>query len=89
MKKYYLILILLFSGIRLLFSQVNSSGVPSIGMPIYTFKEGNISVPISINYDASGIRPTEVPSWVGQNWQLQAGANIRRIVRDKIDETGI
>jgi hypothetical protein len=55
-------------------------------IPIYTLKEGNLTVPISLVYDGSGVKVSEQPSTVGQNWQLQAGGNIVREVRGKPDE---
>jgi hypothetical protein len=42
-----------------------STGAPSIGIPIYTVKEGKLSVPISLSYHASGIRVGQPASWVG------------------------
>lgn len=63
-----------------------STGTPNITIPIYTLKEGNLSLPISLNYHASGIKVGEVASWVGLGWSLDAGGVISRTIVDKRDE---
>jgi len=56
-----------------------SSGTVNIDIPIYTLKHGDIAVPISLSYDASGVKVDAQPTWVGQNWSLKAGGMISRI----------
>ena len=56
----------------------NFTGVPAIGIPIYQVQDGNVSIPISINYHASGIKVDEVASSVGIGWSLNAGGIISR-----------
>lgn len=65
-----------------------SSGTPQISIPFGSVRSGGIEVPVSISYNASGIRVEEVPSWVGLGWSLSAGGQITRTVRDKADEAG-
>lgn len=62
------------------------SGIPSISIPLYTLEEGSISVPLSLNYHASGFKPDVHPGWVGVGWNLTAGGSIQRSIRDRIDE---
>lgn len=62
------------------------TGLPSITVPLYTLQEGQLSLPISLNYHASGFRPDQHPGWTGQNWTLSAGGVINRAVRDLPDE---
>ena len=38
------------------------TGVPNIGIPIATISEGSLSLPISINYNSSGIKVDELAS---------------------------
>ncbi|MBL0357868.1 MAG: hypothetical protein IPP72_13715 [Chitinophagaceae bacterium] len=35
-----------------------SSGLPNISVPFYELKEGNIVLPVGLNYNASGIKST-------------------------------
>src|SRR3954462_958189 len=58
-----------------------STGVPDISIPVYTIQSGDLSVPISLSYNASGIKVEEVPTWVGLGWNLNAGGSLSRIVR--------
>ena len=41
----------------------NHTGIPKVGVPIYTVKEGNLSLPISLSYHAGGIKVTEPAGW--------------------------
>jgi RHS repeat-associated protein len=63
-----------------------ATGVPNVGIPIHTFSEGSLSVPISLSYHAGGIKVGEPASWVGQNWSLQAGGMISRTIQGLPDE---
>lgn len=49
------------------------SGVPDITVLFYEIKTANLNVPISIRYQASGLKVTDVSSWVGLGWALDAG----------------
>jgi hypothetical protein len=62
------------------------TGIPSIGIPLYTIQDGNLSVPISISYHAGGLKVDEPSSSVGAGWALNAGGVITRTVKDKPDE---
>lgn len=63
-----------------------STGLPQIEIPIYTIKSGDLKLPITLKYHASGIKVNEESSWVGQNWSLDAGGIISLEVRDTPDE---
>ncbi len=62
------------------------SGLPDISIPILEVKSGSLSVPITLSYHASGVKPTDVASWVGMGWALSAGGQVSRSVRGKPDE---
>ncbi len=62
------------------------TGLPSIGLPLYKLQEGNLSLPLALNYHASGVRPDAHPGWVGMGWSLDAGGVISRDVNDQPDE---
>lgn len=49
------------------------TGVPDISIPIYEVKYKSLTLPISLNYHGSGVRPDVHPGWVGLNWSLNAG----------------
>nr|WP_319570098.1 BACON domain-containing protein [uncultured Draconibacterium sp.] len=63
-----------------------SSGVPQISIPLWSIKCGDINVPISLSYHASGIPVAETPSYVGLGWTLNAGGAITRTIRGTADD---
>lgn len=62
------------------------TGSPSISIPLHTLKAKGLELPITLNYDASGVKVYDHPSWVGQNWNLSAGGAITRSVQGSPDE---
>lgn len=67
--------------------QVNhAKGTPVISIPIYTYELDGVQVPISLTYDASGIKVSQMATAVGLGWSLDAGGQISRTVRSKPDE---
>lgn len=62
-------------------------GMVSHTIPLYTYKAGQLELPISISYNGSGVRVDDIPTWVGINWTLNAGGVITRTIRDIADET--
>ena len=66
-----------------------NSGALAIEIPLYTLKQGDITVPISISYDATGIRVGSHPGWTGQNWTLKAGGVITRVTKSIPDESRV
>src|ERR1700748_2618084 len=54
------------------------TGVADISVPLYTLKEKEISLPFSLNYHASGIRPDVHPGWVGNGWSFSNPGVITR-----------
>jgi hypothetical protein len=62
------------------------TGTAIVPLPLYTLQEGALSVPIALNYNASGMKTHEVASWCGMNWSLSAGGMITRQVRGLPDE---
>jgi len=62
------------------------NGLPSISVPIYTIKSGNISIPLSLMYHASGVKPDQKSGWVGLNWSLNIPFAINRIMNGEPDE---
>lgn len=62
------------------------TGIPNIEIPFYVFRNKDISVPISLSYHPSGVKPSMHPSWVGLGWNLLAGGCITRRVNGDPDE---
>lgn len=63
------------------------TGRPDINIPLYQIKTANHSVPIRLQYDASGVKASQQASWVGLSWSLSAGGIITRTVRG-LDDFG-
>ncbi|AYB33472.1 hypothetical protein [Chryseolinea soli] len=63
----------------------NYNGLPDISIPLYEIKNGSLSLPITLSYHASGIKPTDVASWVGTGWGISAGGQISASVQGKTD----
>jgi hypothetical protein len=61
-------------------------GLPEINIPIYTIQINNITIPISLNYHASGIKVNDWGSNVGTGWVLNAGGYISKSNNGRPDE---
>lgn len=64
------------------------TGIPNIDIPFYTIKTGQLDLPISLSYHASGLKVQEQASWVGAGWALNAGGVITRTVIGAPDDRG-
>ncbi len=62
-----------------------NTGLPIIQIPLYDFKAGGISLPICLNYHASGIKVDDIASSVGLGWSLNAGGCISVQVNGRPD----
>jgi hypothetical protein len=62
------------------------SGTPQIDIPIYTLNYSGMTLPISLTYDASGVKVESIASSVGQNWSLNIGGTVSRIIKGGPDE---
>ena len=62
------------------------TGIPKIEAPIYEIKSGKLSLPISLNYHASGIKVNEFASSCGLGWSLNAGGAVSRVINGLEDE---
>jgi len=63
-----------------------STGLPNIEIPLYTIEVGDLKVPITLKYHASGIKVNQQVSWVGLGWSLDTGGIISLETRDTPDE---
>lgn len=55
-------------------------------IPIYTFKDKDFNIPISLTYNSSGFMPNQREGIVGLGWSLNAGAGITRVVNGVPDD---
>lgn len=65
------------------------TGTTDVTIPIYTIKNQDIEIPITLDYDASGFRPNQNDGLTGQNWRLMYGGLITRQVRGVPDDKQI
>jgi hypothetical protein len=63
-----------------------TTGTPMISVPLGQVSDQDLSIPISLSYDASGIRIDRTSSWVGLGWNLNVGGSIIRSVRSVPDD---
>lgn len=57
------------------------TGRANVTIPLYEVKSGDLSVPITISYNTSGVKIEDIPSSVGSNWSLSAGGSIGKTVK--------
>jgi len=62
------------------------TGLLNVSVPIYTYKSGNLKLPISLSYNGAGFKIDDIPTKVGMNWNLNAGGIITRTIKDMPDE---
>ncbi|EJL59147.1 DUF5977 domain-containing protein, partial [Flavobacterium sp. CF136] len=62
------------------------TGTPNISIPLYTLETGTISVPLSLSYHPSSVKPAQNPGWVGLGWNLNCNGSITRRIRGRKDE---
>lgn len=62
------------------------NGIPQIEIPLYTVKEGSLSLPIFLSYRGGGIKRHEHTGIISKGWTLMAGMTISRNVYGLPDE---
>ena len=62
------------------------SGTPDISIPLNTVAYGDMQLPITLVYDASGVKVGSLASSVGLNWSLNVGGSVSRIIKGAPDE---
>lgn len=62
------------------------TGKADISIPLYELTVKGVTLPISLQYDATGVLMNSLPGWLGHNWSLNAGGCITRVVRGLCDE---
>lgn len=67
------------------FSVGHNTGNVKVGIPLYTIVDGDISVPISINYTQSSVKVNTIASNTGLGWSLDYGGQVSRLNRGMCD----
>ena len=62
------------------------TGTANVNIPIYTHQGREMSLPISLNYDTSGIKVDQMATQVGLGWNLNVGGRISRTVNGLPDD---
>lgn len=62
------------------------TGAMSFSVPLYTYKDQDFTIPISLDYNFDGYRPGMHSGTVGYGWTLNCGGVITREVRGYPDE---
>lgn len=64
------------------------TGQTNLQIPIYTYKDNDFQIPISLGYNSSGFIPNKREGIVGLNWFLNSGGMITRKVNGFPDDKG-
>jgi len=62
------------------------TGQVGASIPLYTVQTGDISIPISLTYNNTGLKVDEIPSWVGLGWDLNISGVIVQQTRGLPDD---
>jgi YD repeat-containing protein len=65
------------------------SGSTNIELPLHTIKGKEFEVPMSLTYDATGIKVIDNSSIAGLGWNLRVGGRITRIVNGLPDDNAV
>ena len=63
-----------------------STGAVNLSVPLYTVEAEGLSIPFTMTYNTSGIKPLDDPFPCGYGWALQPALRIVRTVRGRADE---
>lgn len=62
------------------------SGTPNISFPLYNLQGRFLQVPISLSYNASGIKVSQEATWAGLGFDINAGGRITVETKGNIDD---
>lgn len=62
------------------------TGTPNVQIPLFVFDGRELDLPISLTYDASGIKVEQLASTVGLGWNLNVGGRVSRIANGLPDD---
>lgn len=56
----------------------HSTGIPNITIPLYEIVAGEVTIPVTLSYHASGLKPKEDSGFAGTGWTLNIEPSISR-----------
>lgn len=62
------------------------TGQTGTSITVYTYKDSDFTIPITLEYNMTGFKPNQREDMVGLGWHLNAGGAITRIVKGRPDE---
>lgn len=62
------------------------NGTPNVQVPLYVHDGIELDLPITLTYDASGIKVNQLPTIVGLGWNLNVGGRITRVPNGAPDD---
>lgn len=65
-----------------------ATGTAAYSIPIYTLNYDGISLPLTLQYNSSGFRPSDIGSYLGLHWMLNGLGGISRSIKGDPDESG-
>lgn len=64
-----------------------SNGLVKISIPLYEIVDGDIKIPITLNYHASGLKPNvRSTEWLAEGWSINTGPSMTRSINGGADE---
>ncbi len=64
-----------------------ANGLVQTSIPLYEIVDGDIRIPITLSYHASGLKPNMRSShWLGDGWSLTTGPSLSRTINGVADE---
>lgn len=63
------------------------TGIPNITIPLYEIVAGEVTIPITLSYHASGLKPKERSGLAGTGWTLSLEPSVMREIKGIADNT--
>ena len=63
-----------------------ATGAVNLSIPLYTIEAEGLSIPFTLSYHTSGIKPLDDPNPCGYGWSLLPALKITRTIRGRADE---
>lgn len=62
------------------------TGTPNISIPLHEISGREMTLPMSLTYNASGIKVEQLATWTGLGWNLNLGGRISRVANGLPDD---